>query len=122
MAFGGVVAVAVALAPGMAVWVAVALATTVAVRVAVGTLPVGVGVGVPPNGAGGQRPGIGAPAARPERQGGEAAINGHVPDHHVGQAGVEALPGRRVGGDVVGVVEAPVGAGEDLLRDSAGWR
>src|SRR4051794_14619823 len=67
------------------------------------------------DGPAGQRPDVGSPAAGPDREGGVAPVDLHVPDHHVGQAGLEALPDGGRGGDVVGEVEAPVCPGEDLL-------
>ena len=41
----------------------------------------------------------------------------NVPDHHRGQSGREALPNRRIRGDVVGVIETEVGSGEHLRGD-----
>ena len=69
-----------------------------------------------------QRPHVGAAAARPGRERRGAAVDLHVPDHRVRHAVLEAVPDRRVRRDVVGVVEAPVRAGEHLLRECSGWR
>ena len=63
-----------------------------------------------------ERRDVGAAAARPCRERRPAAIDLHVPDHRVRHAVLEPEPGRVARRDVVRVVDAPVGAGEDLRR------
>ena len=65
-----------------------------------------------------QRPHVGATASRPDRERRRAAVDLHVPDHRVRQPVLEPEPDRRGHRDVVGVVQAPVGSGEDLLRNA----
>ena len=64
-----------------------------------------------------QRPHVGAAASRPGRERRRAAVDLQVPDHRVRHPVLESEPGRRGCRDVVGVVDAPVGSGEDLLRN-----
>ena len=63
-----------------------------------------------------QRPHPGPARAREHRQRGEAAVDGHVPDHRPRQP-AEQSPDRLRCFHVVGVVQTPVAAGKDLGRN-----
>jgi hypothetical protein len=63
-----------------------------------------------------QRIDIRTPTACPNREGRATPVNLRVPYHRVRQAVLEPLPRRGCHGYVIGKINAPVGAGKDLLR------